>query len=392
VSGVISPAQMPQDNFGAPRIRRVLLNHFRSYAQLDLAISGRMIALSGENGAGKTNLLEALSLFTQGRGLRRADFPAMASTLGPGDFAISVEVETGDSVTRLGIGYQPQPDGTFARVFRIDGETVSSASAFDPYLKVVWLTPASDGLFSGAAGDRRRFLDRLVLAIDPSHGTRVSALERAMRSRNKLLEDERPDPAWLDAVEREVAETGVAVAAARRETVMRLRSLIQRGRDETSPFPWADLALSGPLEDQLAQHAALDVEDWFRGVLRDNLWRDRAAGRATVGPQSTDLLVVHGPKQVDAAQASTGEQKALLIGLVLAHAQLVADMSQMRPLVLLDEVAAHLDPRRRTALFDALEKRGGQVFMTGADDAAFTTLPANAVHLSVTQGKIDPIA
>jgi DNA replication and repair protein RecF len=213
-----------------------------------------------------------------------------------------------------------------------------------------------------------------------------------MRSRNKLLEEERLDATWLDAVEREVAETSIAVVAARRETVMRLQALIQKGRDESSPFPWADLALSGPLEERLASAPAVDVEDWFRGALRDNRWRDRAAGRATLGPQSSDLLVVHGPKQVEAAQSSTGEQKALLIGLVLAHAHLVTDMSRMRPLVLLDEVAAHLDPRRRTALFEALEKWGGQVFMTGADSAAFATIPQDAAHFHVSQGQINLIA
>jgi DNA replication and repair protein RecF len=256
---------------------------------------------------------------------------------------------------------------------------------------MVWLTPASDGLFTGSAGDRRRFLDRLVLAIDPTHGTRVNALERALRSRNKILEDTNPDPAWLDAVEREAAETGVAVAAARRETVGQLSGLIAQERDEASAFPWADIRLEGPVEAELARQAAVDVEDIFRTMLRNNRPRDRAAGRATMGPQASDLLVRHGPKDIAADRASTGEQKALLIGIVLAHARLVAAMSGMAPIVLLDEVAAHLDPRRRSSLFDHLEALGAQVFMTGADGMLFVDLPADAERLHVTPGRIQPI-
>jgi DNA replication and repair protein RecF len=384
---------MPDDNAStgagpavvAPAIERLILADFRSYAAVDLTVSGRIIALVGENGAGKTNVLEALSLFSPGRGLRRADLADMAKSGGSGVFSASIRLADG---RRLGIGTERADGDALMRRCRMDGAAAGSPAAFGDVLRLVWLTPAADGLFVGPAGDRRRFLDRLVLAVDSAHGSRVSALERALRSRNRLLEDERADPAWLDAIEREVAETGVAVAAARRETVERLAGIIAGSRDEASPFPWASVALAGPLDTELAAAPAVDVEDLYRGWLRAGRARDRAAGRTLVGPQASDLVVHHGPKSLPAGQASTGEQKALLVGLVLAHARLVAAMTGIAPLVLLDEVAAHLDPRRRSALFETLRDLGSQVWMTSADPAVFAGLPAGGEMLEVTPGRI----
>lgn len=375
---------------GAPMVRRLILSEFRSYPALDLAVAGKLVAFLGENGAGKTNLLEALSLFSVGRGLRRADLPEMAREGGSGGFAVSILLETGGGEHRLGTALEPAKGGSFERTSRIDRNPVSSASAFSDFIRLVWLTPALDGLFTGSPGDRRRFLDRLVLAVDPGHGTRVNALERALRSRNKLLEAERLDAAWLDAVEREVAETGVAVAMARQETVGRLQALINETRREGDPFPWAILTLEGPLDAILGTASALEVEDTYRGWLADNRLRDRAAGRTLIGPQATDLMVRHGPKDVAAERASTGEQKALLVGLVLAHARLVAAMTGIVPLVLLDEVAAHLDPRRRVGLYEALDGLGAQVFMTGADPALFADLPSSGMRFAVTGGRVFP--
>jgi DNA replication and repair protein RecF len=219
----------------------------------------------------------------------------------------------------------------------------------------------------------------------------VGALERALRNRNRLLEDGVRDIAWLDAAEREIAELAVAVASARRETTTRIAGLIQATRDETSPFPWADIALSGFLEDMAGERPALEIEDIYRAALRDNRARDAAAGRTLIGPQAADLLVRHGPKQTEAARCSTGEQKALLVGLVLAHAQLVSDMSGIVPLILLDEIAAHFDPIRRGALFARLADLGGQVWLTGADPAIFADMGPEARRLLVTPGRIDPI-
>ena len=374
---------------GGTRLTRLIARDFRNHVDLDLSTGRRFVALVGENGVGKTNVLEAVSLFCPGRGLRRADLATMARVGGPGGFAVSMTLESAEAEHRLGTGYEPpvyEARGT--RACRIDGASAPSPVAFSEFLRIVWLTPDLDGLFRGPAGDRRRFLDRLVLAVDASHGARVSALERALRSRNRLL-DERPDDGrWLDAVEREVAELGVAVALARRETAERLDRLIAETRDDAAPFPWAAVRLEGDLDDLVAVWPALEAEDRFRRALMQGRHRDRAAGRTLFGPQTTDLIVHHGPKDVPAATASTGEQKALLIGLVLAHARLVRAMSGLAPLILLDEVAAHLDPRRRGGLFDALEALESQVWMTGADPALFGELEGRADLVRVADGRI----
>lgn len=383
----------------ASRIARLILQDFRTYASLDLAVTRPLVALVGENGAGKTNVLEAISLFMPGRGLRRAELGEMARNEGPGSFAVSVTLDAPYGEHRLGTGIEPQNEGSRAsregsrasRVCRIDGMSASSPTAFAEFLRIVWLTPDLDALFRGPAGDRRRFLDRLVLAVDAEHGTRVNALERALRSRNRVLEENPDDRLWLDALEREVAELAIAVAAARRETVERLASLILETREEESPFPFATMGLEGDLDTLVATLPAVDAEDRYRATLREYRPRDRAAGRTLVGPQASDLLVRHGPKDIPANTASTGEQKALLIGLVLAHARLVASMSGIAPFVLLDEVAAHLDPRRRAGLYDALESLGGQVWMTGADPGLFAELQGRADILQVSAGMIEPI-
>jgi DNA replication and repair protein RecF len=372
------------------RVTRLILENFRSYAALDLRLSSRLVALIGENGVGKTNLIEALSLFAPGRGLRRADLAEIARRPGPGSFALSATVETAYGEHRLGVGLErPAAEARVSRVCRVDGVGVGSPAAFAEHVRVIWLTPDLDALFRGSAGERRRFLDRFVLAVDAEHGSRVNALERALRSRNRVLEDSPEDGLWLDALEREVAEIGIAVAAARRETVERLAGLILATRDDASPFPFATLALYGEIDDLVATLAAVDAEDRYRAMLRDGRARDRAAGRTLAGPQASDLLVRHGPKDLPAESCSTGEQKALLVGLVLAHARLVAAMSGIEPLVLLDEIAAHLDPRRRGALFDALASGGGQVWMTGADPALFAELDGLADLLHVTPGHIE---
>jgi DNA replication and repair protein RecF len=365
-------------------LAHLTLRDFRSYAALDLPCAAPLVALAGENGAGKTNILEALSLLAPGRGLRRAELQEMAREGGAGGFTIAARLDDG---AQLGFALTaPDADGRRARATRINGANASSHAALSEHLRVVWLTPEQDGLFRGAAGDRRRFLDRLVLAIDPDHGARVAALEKALRDRNRLLEDSPHEALWLDAVERQAAELGVAVAAARRETVERLSGLIQDTRDTASPFPWAELALDGDIDRLIADQPALAAEEASRRILRDGRARDRAAGRALFGPQASDLMVRHGPKGIAVDQGSTGEQKALLVGLVLAHARLVGVMSGLKPLVLMDEIAAHFDPRRRLALYEALAGLGSQVWMSGADMALFDDLPASALRIRVGEG------
>jgi DNA replication and repair protein RecF len=355
-----------------PRVRRLILQDFRSYPALDVRFGADLVAFTGENGAGKTNLLEALSLFSPGRGLRRAELGECVR-VGAAGFSVAIELEEDGETRPMGLGFSAGANGP-ERVNRIDRAPVASARNFADHLRLVWLTPSMDPLLSGPASERRKFLDRLVLAIDPAHGARVSQFERALRSRNKLLEEGGRNGPWLDALEREAAELGVAIAAARVECVSRLGAAILAERDDASPFPWAGLALQGEVETQVAGGPALEAEERYRAVLRDNRARDSAAGRTLIGPHLADLEVMHGPKGAPAERASTGEQKALLVGIVLAHARLVADMSGIAPIALLDEIAAHFDPRRREALFAALQRIGGQTFLTGADPAPFATL------------------
>jgi DNA replication and repair protein RecF len=375
----------------ASRIRRLSLTHFRNYRAASLATRSDMIVLVGPNGAGKTNCIEAISFLSPGRGLRRATLEDVAANEGDGSWAVSAEVEGALGLATLGTGIDA-PIGEASvttRRCRIDRESVSSAAAFGDHLRMVWLTPSMDGLFLGPASERRRFFDRLVLAIDSEHSARVSALDRALRSRNRLLEVRNYDDHWCDAIERETAELAVAVAAMRGQTALKLAAML-RSRGETSAFPSADIMLDGWMENAVMSEPATAVEDRYREILRENRARDAIAGRTLDGPHLTDLQVVYAPKNMPARDASTGEQKALLIGLVLAHASLVAEMTAITPLLLLDEVVAHLDPGRRIALFDELSSLGAQVFMTGADPAAFADVGASSEIFAVESGRITP--
>jgi DNA replication and repair protein RecF len=372
----------------AARIRRLTLNNFRSYHAAQIEIAANLVVLVGPNGAGKTNLIEAISFLAPGRGLRRATLTEVAFMEGDGSWAMATDVEGALGLATLGTGIEApaNEDMTVTRKCRIDREPMSSASAFADHLRVIWLVPAMDQLFTGPASERRRFLDRLALAVDAEHASRVSALERSLRSRNRLLEEPRPDPHWLDAIEHETAELAVAVAALRAETVTRLSAALAARR--SSPFPSAEIALEGWMEKLLPQHSAREIEDRYRAVLHNNRARDAAAGRTLDGPHLTDLVVAYAPKDIPAGDASTGEQKALLIGLVLAHAGLIAEMIGFAPVLLLDEVVAHLDPGRRSALYAELETLGAQVFMTGADPAAFAEIGTRADTFDVSPGLV----
>jgi DNA replication and repair protein RecF len=372
------------------RILRLSLNNFRSYRAASLTAGERAVVLVGPNGAGKTNILEAISFFAPGRGLRRATLDEVAFSEGDGSWAVSAEVEGAFGLATLGTGIEA-PHGeeqASARLYRIDREPAGSATDFAEHLRIVWLTPAMDGLFTGPASERRRFLDRLVLAVDASHSSRVSALERSLRSRNRLLEDAQADAHWLDAIEHETAELAVAVAALRAETMNRLQTALAESRGAATTFPFAEIALKGWMEEAIASQTASEVERRYRAILRDSRGRDAAAGRTLDGPHLTDLHVVYGPKGIPASDASTGEQKAVLIRLVLAHGALLAGMTGHAPLLLLDEVVAHLDPGRRRALFEALAELGAQVWMTGADPQAFADVASAAQIVDVTPGHV----
>jgi DNA replication and repair protein RecF len=373
------------------RISRLTLSNFRSYRAAQVAIAGDLVVLVGPNGAGKTNLLEAISLLSPGRGLRRAETSELAFNEGDGSWAMSAEVDGALGLVTLGTGIEPPGRSETApvRKYRIDREPAGSAAAFADHLRVIWLVPAMDALFSGPASERRRFLDRLVLAVDAGHAARVSALERALRSRNRLLESPRPDGHWLDAAEHETAEIAVAVAAARAETVRRLAAALAARRGVETAFPSAEIALEGWMEAVVLEKPAVEVEDRYRALLRENRARDAAAGRTLDGPHVTDLAVVYSAKNVAASAASTGEQKALLIGLVLAHARLITEMTASTPVLLLDEIVAHLDPGRRAALHAELAQLGAQVWMTGADPAAFVEIADRAAMIEVRSGRLE---
>jgi DNA replication and repair protein RecF len=373
----------------AARIRRLTLTNFRSYRTAQIEVVASPVVLVGPNGAGKTNLIEAISFLAPGRGLRRATLDEIAFHGGNGSWAVSADVDGALGLATLGTGIDAPPadDTPVSRKCRIDREPAASAAALSDHLRVIWLVPSMDGIFSGPASERRRFLDRLVLAVDAEHSGRVAALERALRSRNRLLEEPRPDPHWLDAVEHETAEVAVAVAAQRAETVVRLQQALN-ARDPASAFPASEIALKGWIEELIRARSALEVEDRYRAVLKDNRARDAAAGRTLDGPHLTDLAVTHARKGIPAADASTGEQKALLIGLVLAHASLLTEMSGFAPVLLLDEVVAHLDPERRSALYGELARLGAQVWMTGADPAAFAELEQRAEVFEVSPGRV----
>ncbi|RUX28705.1 DNA replication/repair protein RecF [Mesorhizobium sp. M7A.F.Ca.US.011.01.1.1] len=377
---------MPAQN----HISKLTLTNFRNYAALTIDLAPGAVVFSGDNGAGKTNLLEAISFLTPGRGLRRAPYADVAREGGDGGFALHARLDGPDGQVEIGTGISGgDTAGEGGRRVRINGAPARSAEDMLEWLRVVWLTPAMDALFTGPAADRRRFLDRLVLAIDPGHGQRAIDYEKAMRGRNRLLTEGSRDDRWFDAIETQMAETGVAIAAARAEMVRLLTAMIDRLPD-TGPFPQADIGLSGDLEAEIATAPAVDVEERFRRTLVEGRDRDRAAGRTLEGPHRSDLMVRHRPKAMPAELCSTGEQKALLVGIVLSHARLTGEMSGMTPILLLDEIAAHLDSRRRTALFSILEELNCQAFMTGTDAALFSSLQGRAQFLTVDHGTVGP--
>ncbi|KQZ12790.1 recombinase RecF [Mesorhizobium sp. Root554] len=371
----------------ATHISKLTLTNFRNYAILSVELRPGPVVLTGDNGAGKTNLLEAISLLTPGRGLRRASYAEIAREGGDGGFALHATLDGPAGEAEIGTGVIGGGDADSSRRVRINGAPARSADAMLEWLRVVWLTPAMDALFTGPAGDRRRFLDRLVLAIDANHGQRALDYEKAMRGRNRLLSEGSRDGAWFDAIETQMAETGVAIAAARAEMVRLLAVMIEKLPGD-GPFPQADIGLEGELEQAVTTLPAVEVEEKFRRALAEGRERDRAAGRTLDGPHRSDLVVRHRPKAMPAELCSTGEQKALLVGIVLSHARLTGEMSGLPPILLLDEIAAHLDAGRRAALFAILEELNCQAFMTGTDAALFSSLAGRALFLSVDHGAV----
>jgi DNA replication and repair protein RecF len=374
-------------------VERLRLTNFRNYGELAFDARPGPIVLTGANGAGKTNLLEAVSLLSAGQGLRRSPF-AELTRLGCPSWAVAGTLRTPHGALGIGTGFDSRDAGARSgRVVRINRESRSGSGALADEIDILWLTPAMDGLFTGPAGERRRFLDRLIPSFDPGYRSRLGQFERAMQHRNRLLADDVRDEARFAGLERIMAETGVAIAAARAAAVAELAATIAARREAVhgSPFPWAELALAGALEADLATRPAVDVEDAYAATLRAARERDRAAGRTLDGPHRADLVVGHGPKSMPASVCSTGEQKALLVGLVLAHADHIRRHRDGRaPILLLDEIAAHLDPLRRAALFDEIVALGSQTWMTGTDSEGFSALIGRAQFHRVEDGRIAP--
>ncbi len=360
---------------------RLRLGEFRSYETLDLALGPESVVLTGPNGAGKTNLLEALSFLAPGRGLRRARLGDVGRWQAEAGWSVFAEIAAGGQRRRLGTGLA-EDGGRSRRVARIDGEGATPA-AFSELLSVQWLTPAMDRLFVDAPSGRRRFLDRLVFGQDPAHARRVAAYERAQRERARLLRRGGGDPVWLATLEARLAAEGVAIAVARQLCVAALgRALGITG----GPFPAARLAITGDLENLLASLPALEVEQRMAGALASGRRAEADGMAAALGPHRSDLEVVHGDSGTPAAACSTGEQKALLISIVLANARLDAARRGRPPILLLDEIVAHLDGVRRAALFAELEALGAQAWMTGTDRALFGAMPAATRFLEIAPG------
>lgn len=377
-------------NVGGLQVDSVTVTNFRCYGFARLTADGRMTVLYGPNGAGKTNLLEAISLLSPGRGLRRAKIGDILRKDAGGveTWGVNAGIRTGGMEMRIGTAREATPDGRERRVVSIDGEAVRAQSELGRHIGMLWLTPQMDRLFLDGAGERRRFLDRMVFGSDPEHASRATAYENAMRQRNRLLKEPGADAAWLAAVEETMSGLGIAIAAARKDVVARLANL--SADNAGSAFPTALLSHECETADLLDGQPALEAESAFRRRLFANRGIDGAAGVTTFGPHRADLAVRYAAKDMPAADCSTGEQKALLIGIVLANARMQARLRGFAPLLLLDEVCAHLDEMRRAALFDEIEEIGSQAFLTGTDRQQFGALEGRACFVRIEDATLFP--
>ncbi len=372
-------------------IKLLKLNDFRSYTDLKLEVDERPIVLTGPNGAGKTNILEAISFLAPGQGIRRAKLTDITrhtalDSAPETHWSVFAEIAQGEDEYRLGTSIERLASGAIRRRAKIDSDQ-ASPNDLGHYVRLVWLTPIMDRLFLEGPGNRRRFLDRLLLAHDPDHASRVAKFEKALRDRQKVLREFGRNEAWLSALEQVIAETGIAIAAARSEMVARLNGAMEKGAE--TPFPRPAMAIDGELETRLMRESALDTEQFYLTSLEARRTRDAEAGRATLGPHCSDIDVLYPDKNMPAKLCSTGEQKALLVSIILASAKLILTRSPgATPIILLDEIVAHMDASRRAALFDEIGGFGCQTWMTGTDAGLFSAWGNRAQFFEVSGGDV----
>ena len=381
------------DGQGRIYLKRLALSTFRNYGALSIDLDGRHVCLFGANGAGKTNLIEAISQLSPGRGLRSAGLPDMARVedgAAGSSWALGATLFDGDMDRLIRIDASIEGGGRGKRSMQVDGST-ATANSMSELVRIIWLTPAMDRVFAGGATERRKFLDRQTLAHFPIHARHSTAYEKAMRERNLLLERDFADPVWLDGLEERLAEHGAHIAFHRAQTVSRLQKAVDIRPD--GAFPKADLSLEGAAEEAFnAGQTLTEVQDMLKAALKDGRRRDARAGRTLTGSHRSDLVVIHRPTGVPASLCSTGQQKALLIGLILSNARALEAEEHLRnPLVLLDEAVAHLDPDRRAALFDELSALKGQAWLTGTERSLFDGFDDRAQFFEVAAGKVDPV-
>lgn len=386
---LIASASQPATKTCILSLSSLALTHFRNYHSARIEVSSAPVILTGHNGAGKTNILEAISLLTPGRGLRRAKLSEL-DTQGDHGLAwtVAAMVNGMQGLTKIGTGRDPEAgdDGIDKRITKIDGKISRSQSELARHLAMVWLTPQMEQLFQEGASSGRKFLDRLVYSFDPEHASRINEYEFAMRERNKLLQLDRADPHWLDALEQTMAETGAAIASARLHTVEHINQVIS---ESPLSFPKASININGMLEDLFKLGtAAVQVENDFKVILRSNRPIDGGAGRTLLGTHRSEMKVTHVTKNMPAESCSTGEQKALLLSIVLAEARAGAKWHGVIPVILLDEVVAHLDALKRRELFEEICQLGAQVWMTGTDAGLFAGLENIGQYFTVENGQI----
>lgn len=366
-------------------VEQLNLTHFRCYESLSITLDLRPVILTGPNGAGKTNILEALSLLIPGKGLRRARLSEIKRQASTDPWAISIHLKDEEEGTQIGTGLDPEAPESERRITKINGEKIKSQSILAKWVSVVWLTPQMDRLFLDGPQGRRRFLDRLVYGFDPSHAIRLNRYERALKERNSLLQQGKLDRFWLEGLEETLVNEGIAITIARREVVGQLSSLLKA---QGHGFLPVEMDLEGELETLLYQKSLLEAEEEIRRLLETSRVQDRITGRTSFGPHRSDLKVIHPEKNQPAAYCSTGEQKALLLSIVMGSAHLLSVRTEAVPLLLLDEVIAHLDKTRRTALFDAILKLKMQTWLTGTDVSLFEELQGNAQFLSLKEAQL----